>query len=54
MQHDDFLKHFFTLKTAWTGAKSAVVGGATLGVGGKVTKVIGPKLGASTIGKTGT
>jgi len=51
---NDFLKHFFTLKTAWTGTKSAAVGGATLGVGSKVTKVIGPKLGASTIGKTGT
>jgi hypothetical protein len=50
---NDFLKHFFTLKTAWTGTKSAAVGGATLGVGSKVTKVIGPKLGAGTIGEKG-
>ena len=49
----DFLKHFFTLKTAWTGTKSATVGGATLGVGSKVMKVIGTKLGAGSIGEKG-
>ena len=51
---DEFLKHFFTLKTAWTGTKYAAVGGATLGVGSKVSKVLGPRLGPSVIGKSTT
>jgi hypothetical protein len=50
----EFLKHFFTVKTAITGAKAAVIGGATLGVGNKVTKVLGPRLGPTLTGKAGT
>ena len=49
-----FLKHFFTAKTAVTGTKAAVIGGATLGVGSKVTKVLGPRLGPTLTGKAGT
>ena len=49
-----FLKHFFTVKTAVTGTKAAVIGGATLGVGSKVTKVVGPRLGPSLAGRAGT
>ena len=49
-----FLKHFFTIKTAVTGTKAAIIGGATLGVGSKVTKVVGPRLGPTLTGKAGT
>jgi len=49
-----FLKHFFTIKTAVTGTKAAIIGGATLGVGSKVTKVLGPRLGPTLTGKAGT
>ena len=44
-----FLKHFFDVKTAITGTKASIIGGATLGVGNKVSKVIGPRLGTSKV-----
>ena len=46
-----FMKHFFTMrnwfgigKEGFGGAGSAVIGGATLGVGTKISKVVGPRL----------
>ena len=44
-----FLKHFFDTKTAITGTKASIIGGATLGVGNKVSKVVGPRLGTSNV-----